>query len=93
MKTTGFRAPGEGSSFGISVLTGLSGITADNLSGRDLDIAPDGSFTIKPPASKAGDNIVLRADMDAFIVVSACPQDQNDTCGGTPTDIRVEVGR
>lgn len=30
----------------FSVLTGLSGVTADNLSGRQIDIAPDGSFTI-----------------------------------------------
>jgi len=55
-------------------------------------INPDGTFTIKAPQSKAADNIVLRAEMDAYIVVSACPQDQNLTCGGNPTDIRVEVG-
>lgn len=30
----------------FSVLTGLSGVTADNLSGRQIDIGPDGSFTI-----------------------------------------------
>ena len=30
--------------------------------------------------------------MDATVVVSACPQDQNLTCGGRPTDIRVEIG-
>ncbi|MBV5244970.1 hypothetical protein KUF57_15620 [Mycolicibacterium sp. PAM1] len=30
----------------FSVLTGLSGITADNLSGRQIDVGPDGSFTI-----------------------------------------------
>ena len=56
-------------------------------------INPDGSFTIKAPESKAGDSILLRAETDATIVVSACPQDQNLTCGGRPTDIRVEVGR
>jgi uncharacterized protein len=56
-------------------------------------INPDGTFTIKAPDTKAGDNVVLRAEMDALVVVSACPQDQNDTCGGMPTDIRVEVGR
>lgn len=55
-------------------------------------INPDGTFTIKAPETKPSDNIVLRAEMDAYIVVSACPQDQNLTCGGTPTDIRVEVG-
>ena len=55
-------------------------------------INPDGTFTIKAPESEPGDNIVLRAEMDALVVVSACPQDQNLTCGGNPTEIRVEVG-
>ena len=56
-------------------------------------INPDGTFTIKAPESKPDDHIMLRAEMDAIVVVSACPQDQNLTCGGRPTDIRVEVGR
>ncbi|MGH6931575.1 MAG: DUF1989 domain-containing protein [Dongiaceae bacterium] len=56
-------------------------------------INPDGSFSVKAPASKPGDYVVLRVDMDAYVVVSACPQDMNLTCGGIPTDIRVEVGR
>ncbi|MDA2893989.1 hypothetical protein PDG61_23980 [Mycolicibacterium sp. BiH015] len=30
----------------FSVLTGLSGVTADNVSGRELLVEPDGSFTI-----------------------------------------------
>ena len=56
-------------------------------------INPDGTITIKAPASKAGDCLLLRAEMDALVVVSACPQDMNPTCGGMPTDIRVELGR
>ena len=56
-------------------------------------INPDGTITIKSPDTKAGDHLVLKAEMDALIVVSACPQDLNPTCGGLPTDIRVEVGR
>lgn len=56
-------------------------------------IEPDGGFKIKAPASKAGDHLVLRAEMDAFVAVSACPQDLNDTCGGRPTDILLEIGR
>ena len=56
-------------------------------------INPNGTFTIKPPETRAGDNIVLRCEMDAYVVVSACPQDLNPTCGGNPTDIKVEVGR
>ena len=55
-------------------------------------INPDGTFTIKPPETKPNDDIVLRAEMPAYIAVSACPQDLNLTCGGTPTDIRIEIG-
>ena len=56
-------------------------------------IQPDGTIIIEAPDSKAGDNILLRAEMDALVIVSACPQDRNPTCGGRPTDIRVEAGR
>jgi len=56
-------------------------------------INKDGTFTVKAPKSKPGDYVVLRAEMDAYIVISACPQDLNDTCGGNPTDLRLEVGR
>src|SRR5215470_14605933 len=45
-------------------------------------INPDGTFTVKAPDTKPGDYIVLQAEMDAYVVVSACPQDMNDTCGG-----------
>lgn len=56
-------------------------------------INPDGSFTVKAPDSRAGDYVVLRAEMDLYAIVSACPQDMNDTCGGNPTDIQIEIGR
>lgn len=55
-------------------------------------INPDGTFTIKAPESKPGDHVVLRALMDLHVVVSACPQDMNLTCGGRPTDILLEIG-
>lgn len=56
-------------------------------------INPDGTFTIKAPDTRPGDHVVLRAEMECHVVVSACPQDMNATCGGNPTEIRVEVGR
>jgi uncharacterized protein YcgI (DUF1989 family) len=56
-------------------------------------INPDGTFTVKAPASRAGDNLTMRAEMEAWVIISACPQDLNATCGGEPTDIRVEVLR
>lgn len=58
----------------------------------NFHLYPDGRFEIRAPSTKAGDNLILRAEMDAYIVVSACPQDMNPTCGGNPTDISVEVG-
>ncbi|MEM7293724.1 MAG: urea carboxylase-associated family protein [Pseudomonadota bacterium] len=52
---------------------------------------PDGTFEVKAPATKPGDNMTLRAEMDIYVVVSACPQDMNDTCGGAPGPIQVEI--
>jgi len=36
---------------------------------------PSGAISWLSPVSKAGDYVVLRAEMDAFVVMSACPQD------------------
>ncbi len=55
-------------------------------------INPNGTFTIKAPETKPGDYVVLRAELDAYVVVSACPQDFNNTCGGNPTDFMIEIG-
>lgn len=56
-------------------------------------VHPDRTMTIEAPSNKAGDNIVLRAEMDAYVVVSPCPQDIAPTCGGRPTDVQVDIGR
>ena len=56
-------------------------------------INPNGTFTIKPPETRPGDNIVIRCEMDAYIVVSAVRRISSPTCGGNPTDIKVEVGQ
>jgi hypothetical protein len=56
----------------FSVLTGLSGITADNLSSREIDIAPDGSFTITvsgaPAATGQRNHLQLTADTTLIAV-------------------------
>ena len=59
----------------------------------NIPVAPDGKTGWGEPVSKPGDYVVLRAEMNAYIVVSACPQDMNATCGGKPTDIQIEVER
>ena len=37
--------------------------------------AEDGSMRWLPPVSRPGDRVVLRAELDAVVVVSACPMD------------------
>ncbi|MDG4664557.1 hypothetical protein [Mycobacterium sp. 236(2023)] len=56
----------------FSVLTGLSGVTADNLSGRQLIVEPDGSFTITvsgdPAVPGQGNHLQLTADTTLIAV-------------------------
>lgn len=59
----------------------------------NFPVRADGTIGIEAPDTKPGDNCTLRAEMDCYVVVSACPQDMNPTCGGTPTDLKVEIGR
>jgi len=53
----------------------------------------DGTFEIRRPESKAGDHILLRAEMPSVIGISACPQDITLTCGQRPTDLQIQVLR
>ncbi|WP_378942542.1 DUF1989 domain-containing protein [Mesorhizobium sp. ANAO-SY3R2] len=59
----------------------------------NVPIAGDGSVTRVPPASKAGDSVTLRAEMDVTVVLSACPQDITPINGAdhTPRDIAFAV--
>ena len=56
-------------------------------------VMSDGSIDRRPPQSKPGDSIVMRAEMDLVIVFSACPQDITPINGPelTPRDARFEV--
>lgn len=48
----------------------------------NVEVGADGRLVFAPPKSRAGDGIVLRAEMDLAVVVSACPA---STCnGGAP---------
>lgn len=48
----------------------------------NIEVAADGRLTIAAPRSRAGDSILLRAEMDLVIALSACPA---STCnGGAP---------
>lgn len=50
-----------------------------------------GTIDWKPAPTKAGDYVVLRAEIDIQLVVSACPQDITDINRKAPTPIAVEV--
>lgn len=41
--------------------------------------------------SKAGDHMLLRAEMDLLVVISNCPQENNPCTGFNPTSFRVTV--
>ena len=48
----------------------------------NVEVLADGRLVFAPPRSRAGDSIVLRAEMDLAIALSACPA---STCnGGAP---------
>ena len=55
------------------------------------EIAPNGRITIKPPISRAGDSIVLKALEDCTLGVSACSVSECDTNSGRCTAIAVQV--
>lgn len=47
-----------------------------------VTVAPDGRLVFEPPTSRAGDSLIVRAEMDLAIAVSSCPA---GTCnGGAP---------
>jgi len=57
----------------------------------NVEVRPDGSFTILPPSAKKGDYIDLRAEMDVLAAVSACPADRNATNDGRAKPLGITV--
>ena len=41
----------------------------------NIPVSSDGCLSFEPPRSKAGDYVLLRAEMDCIMAFSACPQD------------------
>lgn len=57
----------------------------------NVSILQHGELEIRESLAEKNDYVLLRAEMDLVAGVSACPQDQNATNGGTPTDLLVRV--
>ncbi|UWU17431.1 DUF1989 domain-containing protein [Rhizobium sullae] len=59
----------------------------------NVPVHADGSLERHAPASKAGDYVALRAEMDLLLVLSACPQDITVINGDdrTPRNIAIRI--
>src|SRR5205823_1670736 len=57
----------------------------------DVRVEPDGSLVHHPSPALAGDHVILSAEMDCFVVASACPQDLTPINHGRPTSVAMEV--
>jgi uncharacterized protein len=56
----------------------------------NIEVLPDGRLKILPPKCRKGDSLVLRAEMDLVVGVTACPA---GTCNdGPPRSLAFEVG-
>ena len=55
----------------------------------NVEYMPDGSWSAKPPVTKAGDYIELRAEMDIFWAMSACTLPSANS--GHPSPLLVEI--
>jgi uncharacterized protein len=57
----------------------------------NVGIKARGELEIREPISNRNDNVLLKAQMDCLLVISACPNEQNAMNGSKPTDILVRV--
>jgi uncharacterized protein YcgI (DUF1989 family) len=57
----------------------------------NVDLHPDGRFTIRPTTVTRHDYIELRAEMDVLAAVSACPADTSPTNGGKSAPLGIRI--
>jgi uncharacterized protein YcgI (DUF1989 family) len=59
----------------------------------NIPVAADGSTTWGEPVSRPGDYVVLRAAVDCYVAMSACPQDilPINGAGRSPTEAHYEI--
>lgn len=54
-----------------------------------VDVGPDGAVAVKPPLSKAGDAIELRAEMDLVCALTACSAEGSNNGRFKPIDFEI----
>lgn len=52
---------------------------------------PDGTIAWLPAPTQAGDYVLMRAELDLVLVVSACPQDIIEINARQPTPVEIEL--
>lgn len=59
----------------------------------NLAIVQKGALEIRESLAERNDYVLLSALSDVVVAISACPQDQNSTNSGNPTDILIRLYR
>jgi uncharacterized protein YcgI (DUF1989 family) len=72
------------------------GITPDSIPTTlnvfmNVEIAPSGELRILPPRSRAGDHIVLRAEMDLIVGITACSAELSNNGRFKPIDFEIHA--
>ena len=55
----------------------------------NVSVAPSGELNIRPPRSRAGDHIVLRAEMDMIVGITACSAELSNNGTFKPIDVEL----
>lgn len=57
----------------------------------NVDVLPSGELKILPPRSRAGDHVLLRAEMDLIVGVTACSAELSNNGRFKPIDVRLHA--
>ena len=59
----------------------------------NVDVLPSGEIRILPPKSRAGDYLLLRAEMDLIVGVTACSAELSNNGSFKPIDVEVHAAQ
>ena len=59
----------------------------------NIPLDSEGILHQEPALTKAGDSITLRAELDCYVVLTACPQDIVPINAKNPTPLALEIVR
>ena len=95
-----YKAPGHHPSCFENLVDALApfGITPDAIPTTlnvfmNVEVAPDGELRILPPKSRAGDYLLLRAEMDLVVGITACSAELSNNGTFKPIDVEVHAAR